>query len=268
MNVTVTFDGNPPTLHKFWTMPRVGTDEEGFLRDLLVCHQLYFQAAHRLNDPFDCLPAIYTAFTPDRARRLFEKQIRREAPEIADADCAAEVERRVANFNFDLVGMPEFQLGARDAFKEQREGMAVYCLSARIDSVLMWSHYANNHSGFAVIFDGSDLLISESQRVRYARDRPIIDPGSREVRDMYTVLLTKERDWKYEHEWRITRVGRPGLHKFNPKAVIGIVFGMMMPEADRERLRAFCNEGRLTPVFYQAIDDARSFKVGISRLDF
>ncbi|RVT93390.1 DUF2971 domain-containing protein [Sphingomonas crocodyli] len=263
MTITVTFDGNPTALYKFWAMPGEGTQEESYLRDLLVGHKLFFQAAHKLNDPFDCLPAIYTAFTPDRAKMLFERHIRSETPDVTDADCAAEVERRVTCFDFSLVGTPEFQLGARDAFKEHREVMAVYCLSARVDSVLMWSHYAKNHTGFAVRFDYSDTFIGEAQRVRYVHKRPLIDPGSRDERNMYVVLLSKARDWKYEQEWRITRIGRPGLHKFNPKALTGIVFGMAMPQLDRDRLRALCGEGGFEPKFYQAVDDARSFNVQI-----
>jgi hypothetical protein len=263
ITTTVTYDGNPHRLFKFWAMPEKGTDKEDYLRVLLVRHELYFQAAHRLNDPYDCLPAIFSDFTPDRARALFERQIQRDIPNLLDADRVAEVERRIAGFDFKHVGTPAFQLGARDAFKEQRERMAVYCLTARADSVLMWSHYAGNHTGFVVVFDGSDSLTREAQRVRYERDRPLVDPGAREERAMRDVLLVKARDWRYEQEWRITRIGRPGSHAFNAGALVGIIFGMAMPKDDRDRLRVLCREGGLNPRYYEAVDDARSFNVRI-----
>ena len=263
ITTTVTYDGNPARLFKFWSMPEEGRLENEYLRDLLVSHKLYFQAANRFNDPYDCFPAIFTDFTPERAKVLFERQIKRESPDLSDADCAAEVVRRIAAFDFKLIETRDFQLGARDAFKALREGMAVYCLTERVDSVLMWSHYARNHTGFAVMFDGADPFIGEAQRVRYERSRPLVDPGAGEARIMDAVLLVKARDWKYEQEWRITRINRPGLHAFNPKALTGIVFGMAMPQVDRDRLRALCAEGGLEPKYYQAVDDSRSFDVRI-----
>jgi len=99
--------------------------------------------------------------------------------------------------------------------------------------------------------------------VRYDRDRPRVDPGAREERAMRDVLLVKARDWRYEQEWRITRIGRPGSHAFNAEALIGIIFGMAMPKDDRDRLRALCREGGLNPRYYEAVDDNRSFNVRI-----
>lgn len=263
MNVNIAFDISTPNLYKFWAMPVKGEKEEKFLREFLIGNNLFFQAAHKLNDPFDCLPAIYTAFSPDRARKFFERRVRYEMPDVTDADCQAEVQRRTDRFDFSIVDTPGFQIGARDAFIKYRERMAVYCLSARVDSVLMWSHYARNHSGFAVEFSGSDPLIGEAQRVKYLRDRPIMDPGSGDKHNMHVTLLTKARDWKYEQEWRITRIGKPGLHKYNPKSLKSIIFGMAMNNRDRQRLRAMCREGGLEPQYYEAVDDTLSFSVRI-----
>lgn len=263
ITTTVTFDGDPPELFKYWAMPAAGSEEEGYLRDLLIGHQLFFKEAHKLNDPYDCFPAIYANVTPERARLAFTRQLKRLAPDLDDQAREVEVEKLLANFDFDAVNTREFQSGARDAFKEQREVFAVYCLSTRNDSVLMWSHYAKDHTGFAVMFDGTDPIIREAQRVRYEIDRPLIDPGAGKAETIHKTLLAKARDWKYEKEWRITRVGNPGLHAVDPAAITGIIFGMAMPEPDRERLRAICAEGGLNPKFLQAVDDARSFNVGI-----
>lgn len=114
-------------------MPAKGTLEEGYLEDLLVGHQLFFQSAPKLNDPYDCLPALFADFTPARAKALFERALRKEEPGLSDAACAAEVRRRIEVFDFESVKTPAFQENAIDIFKACREDMAVYCLTARAD---------------------------------------------------------------------------------------------------------------------------------------
>lgn len=109
-------------------------------------------------------------------------------------------------------------------------------------SLLMWGHYAANHSGFIIGFaSDQDILAGVSPhrqlaRVRYSSERP-----SREVFEQLTreeLLLTKSREWNYESEWRIidsTGAGhahqRPihALHcwpfDYRPQAVKEVVLG-------------------------------------------
>ncbi|HHL1990313.1 TPA: DUF2971 domain-containing protein [Acinetobacter baumannii] len=88
--------------------------------------------------------------------------------------------------------------------------------SERFDSILMWAHYTNNHSGFCIEYD-----ISKSDSRYHFRQclYPVIydenifdltsylerDIGSNDYNNLYIIqaVIRKALDWSYEHEWRI-----------------------------------------------------------------
>lgn len=106
----------------------------------------------------------------------------------------------------------------------------VTCLSEKMDSPLMWSHYANKHHGFCLEYDFThsmirgfpDLNIAKIMLlpVIYSEKRPLLskmltDPKFKVqyiktkkmpfevIESMVYGLLHKSVDWSYEHEWRI-----------------------------------------------------------------
>src|SRR5579859_3391268 len=75
-------------------------------------------------------------------------------------------------------------------------------LTKNSNNMLMWSHYANNHTGVAIgvsIDSGPDL---EIERVDYVSDVNgfIIDPNCPVI--VRTILTKKLALWDYEEEWR------------------------------------------------------------------
>ncbi len=77
------------------------------------------------------------------------------------------------------------------------------------DSILMWSHYADRHSGFCIEYDlwklprNSDLL-KNLHPVFYhdvSDSEPEDNLNGIKFRHLYAVLR-KSSEWKYEHEWR------------------------------------------------------------------
>ncbi|MCY6355352.1 DUF2971 domain-containing protein [Clostridium sp. ZS2-4] len=82
----------------------------------------------------------------------------------------------------------------------------VCCLSEEKDSLLMWSHYANEHKGFCIeyrtteLFDKYPLLCP----ALYTDTMPSFGNGENEIVNLSKVLFTKSLQWEYENEWRIT----------------------------------------------------------------
>jgi hypothetical protein len=77
----------------------------------------------------------------------------------------------------------------------------ILSLSATNKNVLMWSHYARNHEGFVIGFDGRHEYFGKSvEKVIYSETRPYYDPtiNSHEP----TIFNTKSIDWAYEQEYR------------------------------------------------------------------
>ena len=94
--------------------------------------------------------------------------------------------------------------------------MGITCLSEVPDSLLMWSHYANNHRGFCV----SDNLLALNQKLQfsaipvlYTQERVCLrsipldqDALNKETMSLFIQSLTsKSPEWSYEKEWRIIR---------------------------------------------------------------
>lgn len=121
-----------------------------------------------------------------------------------------------------------------------KQSSYVGCLSGKIDSILMWSHYAQNHEGFALCYDfksryaidvgshkyiGSEFIDKKLFPVRYSKERfdatyyvehnfiynfytmhgiPFDHPFFDKL-FYYKILLFKSTEWQYEHDWRIIK---------------------------------------------------------------
>lgn len=86
----------------------------------------------------------------------------------------------------------------------------VLCLTSNPDSVVMWSHYGDNHRGIVLEFDCSWPLFAEAKglrRVEYVRERPRWDEGAKhgseaEAAQFDAVIFSKNQEWGYESELR------------------------------------------------------------------
>ena len=98
------------------------------------------------------------------------------------------------------------------------------CLSEKIDSITMWSHYANNHQGFALGYAKESLSL-ETLSAKKCGLFPVIYSDERyDANDLlawaiYNIMgikmiepdklanikasLHKSTDWNYEREWRL-----------------------------------------------------------------
>lgn len=96
------------------------------------------------------------------------------------------------------------------------------CFSERVDSILMWSHYAANHEGFALGYDLRPYLLPNTDNLGLF---PIVYSGKRynaseflywifcclakipahnqDIMSSIKLLLYKSKDWAYEQEWRL-----------------------------------------------------------------
>lgn len=103
---------------------------------------------------------------------------------------------------------------AREASVALRSSFKLCSFSERVDSTLMWSHYADSHKGYCIEYDIRSLPESDlrtrllypviySEDVFDATELFETDPAGRNI--AYTLLagLTKASDWKYECEWRL-----------------------------------------------------------------
>jgi len=102
----------------------------------------------------------------------------------------------------------EDDLRSRD---QASEVAGVLCLSARNESIPMWSHYADMHRGVVIGIKARDSTFSQAihRRVRYLKRRRVsVDPfatvGTKKWWEQINrTIFSKSQEWDYEQEYRI-----------------------------------------------------------------
>lgn len=251
----------PATLYKYATVDTA--------RKVLSGGKLRFQSPLRYNDPFDSQwDALWPLYTPEGREQ--ERSILEQAlldPESWPPDADPKHRRAMDRERARILSLPNEQRNTavarfvREAaadttvpepiIKRQldiRRRMRVQCLSESDRSVLMWSHYADQHRGVVL---GFDTWVMESglqrplERVEYMAGPPrLIDPNVWWRTMVYGLpslpqleggervwALAKHADWQYEREWRfiwITPSGTPGEYEdysFPNAALVEVVSG-------------------------------------------
>lgn len=149
------------------------------------------------------------------------------------------------------------------------------CLSETPSSILMWSHYAMNHTGFCVEYDFNNLsaenhyILEHLEKVNYTDQLPSLplasliqvmrkkldptfkkDPKITEATTETCVeaILTKNSVWNYEKEWRLIFLKQdPELPPKIPCAS-KIVLGADISDSNKTLLLSLAREKNL-PVF-------------------
>ena len=88
------------------------------------------------------------------------------------------------------------------------------CLATDPKNRLMWSHYADSHRGFCIEYDFNSLKDEVLPfPIIYSETRPLIpwkaaidhtqESMEAATADLTLGLLTKDKSWEYENEWRV-----------------------------------------------------------------
>jgi DUF2971 family protein len=224
---------------------------------------LWFSAAARFNDPYDCALSVHkTELTDEELSHALEYLVQRTNKRSA----------LEARFKPNGVFTEEFRSavinGARDALenrtKVQVHERGVACLAEDNRDLLMWAHYADGHRGFCLEFDGSVEPFSKARRVVYSSEMPRLSPvdilnENGKVDLVEKMILTKASCWAYEREWRIPHLQANLAYTYPWQALMGLYFGAAMPRAQIE-IVALILQGSPTKL-YQMQRSSEEFSV-------
>lgn len=227
---------------------------------------VYLANPAAFNDPYDCA-ITFKAIDPKHFLREVANSLEVEASEevlalpFADALSAMTGEYHVhEELASEIAQIAEaYERISDDGRKllssNLRERMKISCFCERLDSTLMWAHYAEYHRGFAVEYDFASLpakhyFSTHLWPVIYRDalfDASVMVPAIPYSVDvdrrnpMYglAAALHKARDWSYEKEWRLlgTEPSSGGAAVEAPKPV-AIYLGAQASNEDAERLRS------------------------------
>lgn len=225
----------PPRFYKYRSLEGDGLHH---LERTLLHNEIFLPSPAQFNDPFDCLPDFKLGGNVDQLAAQYERGLEHLKPYLTMVQRAAQArdlaEHPVVDPNSD-----QGRLMMQAGFDRLRQGLGVYCVCECADSLLMWAHYANSHTGVCLEFDSEVELFREAQIVEYAPVRePVHRAGERAERSMVKGLLTKFDGWAYEKEWRVVDYEQgPGLRILPAEALTGIVLGASILEEHEAQIR-------------------------------
>lgn len=178
------------------------------LTTILRDQKIYCSDTSSMNDPWDFKPAFdwqAMIIDPGNMERMFETFRSAAAPQILNHPLRTVLEQNIRGSEDEL---RKFIARASKILSKELCRRRIYCLTPLPDSILMWSHYARNHTGICLEFNVDNLLFGSAMRVNYRDTYPPFTPQDARL-DPTALILTKAVDWAYENEYRI--IGTPQL---------------------------------------------------------
>jgi len=251
-------------------------------RDNLQNDTLWLCSPNDYNDPFDCvtkisLGRVESALVRGLIRRFFITHFRlteldplptRFEPLIGESK-ESYLRRVVASYkgfvpalppNFESIlhrlvaELPSIAAEAKQKSNMFRELTKACSFSERNDSILMWSHYAENHQGFCVEYDFSTIPDTHQFKktlmpIVYSKklydSTPLIEAWIEMPRPRFNPFfpllpfIHKAEDWSYEREWRLLFVSYESApnHAWPAPTPSKVFLGARMSDLAKARIR-------------------------------
>lgn len=202
-------DNYPPIIYKYrsWNNP--------FHKKILTDGEVYLSSPQHFNDPFDfgIVQNFLTLDTPEKIERYVDEGMIKHREFLLRKGIDLEKDR-------------EFQLKRLqnlDAYQQEYEHLnseavnksyGVLSLSARWDSILMWSHYADYHKGFNIGYNEAKMresgLFGKGGPVMYSDEYPYLNVfDTHSIESSFKQTHYKSEEWAYEEEYRLTKLFFP-----------------------------------------------------------
>ncbi len=203
-------DKYPPLVYKYRNW--VDDNHKSVLRQ----NKLFFTSPKDFNDPFDYkIPHDYSLLNTDEKITSYlnkKKEYRQSQGFPIDTAFIQMLEK----FGQRIKNEPDKVQEEYNSlyFEGGDNHYGVLSLSERWDSILMWSHYGDFHKGYCVGLWEEKMrnsILATGGRIYYPADNefPKIDPLGDEIENMVLQSHAKSSDWKYEEEYRLSKVWYP-----------------------------------------------------------
>ncbi|MCZ6561444.1 MAG: DUF2971 domain-containing protein [Deltaproteobacteria bacterium] len=227
----------PPSLYKYSGLSGKRIE---WMRRLIVDSELYFARPSAFNDPLDCrIPPSYDASTLS-IKQHWRRVAKRNYPEAKMRSHKRWIQKIVMDSK-----TPEGQERlTKRLFKSlDKHGMA--CFAKDPTNMLLWSYYAEGHSGIAIRFSTALEHLQAIPpfipvEVQYATEFPQISYYQSSNNELLaTIFGTKSTAWKHEEEWRLVLVNGSGCVRMPPAMIDGVIMGMRIDSKSEDTLHSW-----------------------------
>lgn len=209
---------------------------------------LKFSSPHNFNDPFDCkvninidggYQEIYNYLCrANKNRDISISQLKNIATELAT--------NPIAKYRY-LV----------ETIEQAINEMKICCFSEVYDSILMWTHYANNHTGICFKFDISKDLacFSLPLKVKYAKEFHEFNLFNEYSSGITNMPRYKSEEWAYEREIRMIKaLGCESFNSFNRDSLIEVIFGLRTKQENIDSIKRIIEKIGYKKIIYKKIE--------------
>jgi Protein of unknown function (DUF2971) len=188
----------------------------------LINGNLWLASPLSFNDPFDCQIEDQTIWTIDKIINFIAR-----GEKVSAKD--REIMHTLSDEDYDWFGQT-----FNKSFRKTLNKIGISCFSLDRNNSLMWSHYANGHTGLCLKFDmlADSYLFKDCYKVNYSKEYPKILVEENGKANITDAILTKSKIWEYENEWRVIK-NESGLIPYNPTSIIEIIFGVKTNSDDK-----------------------------------
>jgi len=216
-----------------------GKDE--YLLDVVTNKRLYFCRPSEFNDPFDCRPLISFKHSNRTSKRTWHRLMyylaAAQYPHLPQSDL---IKHADAALRRGLHRSRTWLSQADEALKTVGALARVCCFAKSPRNMMMWAHYAKNHSGAALQFRTSGLLDQRSGE--FKGHDVVYTPSSVTVEEYVHALergfehndplemaslmyTTKTSDWETENEVRFFSSIETPYVSFEEPTLSGVILG-------------------------------------------
>jgi hypothetical protein len=228
------------------------------------------------NDPFDTQFEIRYGFNFEELLSSLSKEMGKivfteEDPQLANDHPLSsniknlrKIRHKLNPVDFDIQISPKLKETVKDlkrilgdsnkSWREYIKSMRVFCVSEKHDDLLMWAHYAEQHTGVVLklkCIPELDTALCVAKKVNYSSKVPIlankedyIKHFTGQINDIdygklfKNLAYTKSDHWAYEEEWRCITAGPISANLFDenilhPEEIDTIYLGCRMNEQNR-----------------------------------
>lgn len=244
---------------KTTTLYKYRSWDNNFHRSILIHNKLYIPSIAELNDPFDFQLNLDFSLldTDEKIEKYLTLSINDYLKTVQlTEDEILKLEKIRSDHKWSI---QNDKVNYTKKISEQIlsiyfKHFGVLCLSKVWNNILMWTHYSNNHCGFCIGFNKKKLndlvFLGSHGPVNYSKKYPRIDPVKWNENVLSTMFIeshTKSIHWKYENEYRYTKIWHPEtptskdrVYHFKNGLIDEVIIGLETTVDNENEIREIC----------------------------
>ncbi len=243
-----------------------------YTEKIFTHNDIYFSSPNGFNDPFDSKPHLTYDGTLKERKRFLCKMYQKKYPQRSKEEILADVEMEIITKGRDRIILEDALGKARELLRKK---LGICCFTEIRDNILMWAHYAKQHTGFCLEFGVNNEFFRPSTqaiKIEYDGFRPelnVMQLDSYPKAKLGEALLVKADDWLYEQEWRIVDHEKgEGTQNFPEDALKGVILGCRISQENKDNVFRWCGKRKHPPTLYEAREKQKEFGLDIVEIDY